>query len=140
MEKDFQKWHKLKSKIHNSITVPDFRERDVWWCSIGANVDVEEDGKHETFERPVLVVRKFNKEMVFGIPLTSRTKESIYHFSFSLHEQVSTAKLSQMRLWSAKRLVRRIGKVGEEQFHEIQKRIVGLFEKRNGPLSGASDA
>ena len=140
MEKDFQKWHNLKSKIHHGIAMPDFRERDVWWCSIGANVGVEEDGKHETFERPVLVVRKFNKEMVFGIPLTSRTKESIYHFSFSLHEQVSTAKLSQMRLWSAKRLVRRIGKVGEEQFHEIQKRIVGLFEKRNGPLSGASDA
>ena len=140
MTKDFQKWHVLKSKIHNHIIVPDFRERDVWWCSIGANVGVEEDGKHETFERPVLVVRKFNKEMFFGIPLTSRTKESIYHFSFSLHGQVSTAKLSQMRLWSAKRLVRRIGKVGEEQFHEIQKRIVGLFEKRNGPLSGASDA
>ena len=129
MEKDFEKWHFLKSALHNTIIVPEFRERDVWWCSIGANIGVEEDGKHDTFERPVLIVRKFNKEMFFGVPLTSRTKESIYHFSFSLHDNVSTAKLSQMRLWSVKRLIRRIGKIGEEQFGEIQKRIQALFSK-----------
>ena len=129
MEKDFQKWHVLKAKIHASTDIPDFSERDVWWCALGANIGVEADGKHDTFERPVLVIRKFNKEMFFGVPLTTRTKESIYHFSFSLHDTTSTALLSQMRLWSAKRLIRRIGKVGEEQFREIRGKINGLLAK-----------
>ncbi len=30
------------------------------WCSIGINVGDEEDGKNELYERPVLVIKKFN--------------------------------------------------------------------------------
>src|SRR3989344_7744356 len=129
MEKDFQKWNILKSKIHHDLPAPEFREREVWWCSLGANIGVEEDGKNDGFERPVLVIRKFNKEMFFGVPLTSRTKESIYHIPFLLHERSSTALLSQLRLWSAKRLIRRIGRIGRGQFAEIQKKVAGIITK-----------
>ena len=129
MEKDFQKWHVLKSKIHYEHPAPEFREREVWWCSLGANIGVEEDGKNDTFERPILVIRKFNKEMFFGIPLTSRSKESIYHVPFVLHDRTSTALLSQLRLSSAKRLIRRIGRVGKKQFGEIQEKIANLIKK-----------
>jgi hypothetical protein len=32
------------------------------------------DGKHPSFERPVLVVKKFNGDMFWGLPLTSRER------------------------------------------------------------------
>ena len=127
--KNFQKWQTLKIKIHEEHEAPIFKEREVWWCSLGANIGVEEDGKNERFERPVLGIRKFNKEMFFGIPLTSRLKESAYHFPFSLHERISTALLSQLRLWSAKRLIRRIGRIGRGQFGEIQKKMSDVITK-----------
>ena len=136
MQKDFQKRHALKSKIHHDHPAPEYREQEVWWCSLGANIGVEEDGKNDGFERPVLVIRKFNKEMFFGVPLTSRTKESIYHIPFVLHERSSTALLSQLRLWSAKRLIRRIGRIGRKQFGEIQGKVATLITKETAPLRG----
>jgi hypothetical protein len=46
MEKDFWKWHSLKSEIEGHVFVSPFYEREIWWCSIGANVGAEEDGKN----------------------------------------------------------------------------------------------
>ncbi len=65
MKKDFEKWHKVKSRTQERCSPPSFEEREIWWCSIGANVGVEEDGKSTLFSRPVLIIRKFNA-MIFG--------------------------------------------------------------------------
>src|ERR1700722_3925220 len=110
MSKDFQKWHELKSKIEDERQSPLFREGEIWWCSVGMNVGVEEDGKNDFFERPVLVFRKFNKDMFWGLPMASRAIRSNYDYSISFHGQESTILISQMRVLSAKRLLRRIGK------------------------------
>jgi mRNA-degrading endonuclease toxin of MazEF toxin-antitoxin module len=48
MEKDFWKWHSLKSEIEKQIPSPLFYEREIWWCSVGANVGAEEDGESMT--------------------------------------------------------------------------------------------
>jgi hypothetical protein len=85
MEKDFWKWHSLKSEIEKQIPSPLFYEREIWWCSVGANVGAEEDGKNDPFERPVLVLRKFNRDMFWGIPITSKEKYGEYYYPFSLH-------------------------------------------------------
>ena len=145
LKKDFQAWHILKLKIELEHSAPPFGEREVWWCSLGANIGTEEDGKNHFFERPVLIARKFNKEMLWALPLTSREKEGIYYLKFSLNNFNSTVILSQLRILSAKRLVRKIGKIGKKQFVEIQQAVAGLFNKqteviKNGPLSGASGA
>jgi len=146
MHKDFQRWHTLKSDIDTSHPCPLFHEREIWWCSLGANVGVEEDGKNDFFERPVMIVRKFNQEMFWGPPLTSRGKDGEYYAHFFLHEIARTAILSQLRTLSAKRLVRKIGRIGKKCFGDIQRETAMILTQKrasinkNGPLAGASGA
>ena len=129
MSKDFSKWHAVKTIIENKYRGPFFREREIWWCSLGSNVGFEEDGKHDRFERPVLILRKFNKEMCWALPLTSREKQGAYYHVLSLHGRTSTVLLSQLRVLSVKRLIRRLGKVSETAFEELQSSMVGLIKQ-----------
>jgi len=38
MKKDFLKWHKVKSLIHESSGLAMFQEREVWWCSLNEDI------------------------------------------------------------------------------------------------------
>lgn len=127
MQKDFDSWNNKKKEINNILKPSDFyfHEREKWWCSIGVNVGYEQDGKNDNFERPVLVLRKFNKETVLIVPLTSVTKKNKYHYKLNTGD--SFVILSQIRLISSKRLLRRIEKIGEKEFNEIIDKIKNLF-------------
>ena len=59
MQKKFIEWHCLKEVLQNKNTKVYFAEREVWYCSLGSNIGNEQDGKHQLFERPVLIYRKF---------------------------------------------------------------------------------
>lgn len=126
--KDYKSWHKLKSQIENEGEEKFFHEQEIWWCSIGVNVGYEEDGKNTKFERPVLVFRKFNKGMYWGIPLTSKIKKGKFYFTFDFKERSSTVILSQLRILSSKRLIRRMGKINKGSFLEIESKISGLIK------------
>jgi len=134
MTKDFDAWNKLKKRTN--VSEKDyaffFHEREVWWCAIGANVGVETDGKHSAFERPVIIVHKFNKEMFWGVPLTSNEHPGRYYQKITHDQGNAWVMLSQLRTWSSKRLSRRIGKVPEDEFIEIIRRI-GDFIKIETP-------
>lgn len=69
MKKDFKKWHDKKSQVNEIEVRPFFHEREIWYCTIGANVGFEQDGSGEDFLRPVIVFRKFNSEIFWAIPL-----------------------------------------------------------------------
>ncbi|MCB9811044.1 MAG: hypothetical protein H6779_04545 [Candidatus Nomurabacteria bacterium] len=56
--KDFKKWNIIKTKLDAKTSHRTFKERDIWWCSLGVNVGHEENGKGGVFNRPVLVVKK----------------------------------------------------------------------------------
>ena len=136
MFKDFFKWHSLKAKIDTSPRRVFFHPQEIWWCSIGANIGVEENGKHTLFERPVLVFRKFNKHMFWGLPLTSKIKkDQPFHFTFSLHQKSQTALLSQMRVLSSKRLIRNLGKISDAQMTALNKAIMHFITETD-PLRG----
>lgn len=135
MEKDFSQWHSLKTIIENDRHSPFFHEQEIWWCSLGANVGFEEDGKNELFERPVLVWRKFNREMFWGLPLTSKKKLGHFYYSFMVHDQDRTAIISQLRVLSAKRLIRRLSKISDSQFGLLEHAI-NSFIKKTDPLRG----
>ena len=134
--KDYTNWHKLKTNIENNGQEKKFHEREIWWCSLGENLGFEEDGKNEKFERPVLVLRKFNSGMFFGLPLTSKKKKDIFHSSFileilndknELEEKESFAILSQLRLFSSKRMIRRIVIINENTFTKIENDFIKLL-------------
>ena len=60
----------------------------MWWCALGINVGVETDGKHGNFERPVLVLMKFNKDAVLVVPLSSNAKRNPYYYPFLAQWQI----------------------------------------------------
>jgi len=130
MEKDFDRWNEKKKAVHGREIHRDFfyHEREVWWCAIGANVGVETDGKHNHFERPVLVVRKFNKEMFWGVPLTSHERFGEYFETVAHEAGISWAMLSQFKTLSSKRLMRKIGMISEKDLKKIQDKIQNLIK------------
>jgi mRNA-degrading endonuclease toxin of MazEF toxin-antitoxin module len=93
--------------------------REVWWCSLGLNVGTEQDGKHTDFERPVLILRKFNRDSVLIAPITSQLKRTSYHVRFT-HDGIEYAVIiSQVRLLTTRRLRRRIFRMPEDMFGEV---------------------
>lgn len=126
-KKDFDAWNVSKKKINDAIKNDDFyfHEREIWWCSLGVNVGYEQDGKNKNFERPVLILRKFNREVSLVVPLTSSVKENLFHYK--LKTSGSSVILSQVRLISAKRLFRKIEIINEKEFNEIVTKIKNLF-------------
>jgi mRNA interferase MazF len=130
MKKDYTKWHKIKTDVNNSEKRVFFHEREIWFCHIGANVGFEQDGTKEEYLRPVLIIRKFNNEIFWGIPLTKseRRKDSKYYYAFSFVEGItSLAILSQVKLIDAKRLVRHIGTMEEDDFEKTKKKLKELL-------------
>ena len=119
--KNFDGWNKLKKKIHVRNKEIYFYEREIWWLEIGVNVGYEQDG--HKYSRPVIVVRKFNKNLFYGIPLTSKKKEGKYYFPLELNGKSNQAVLSQMRAFSSKRLMGKLGKLEVKKFLELCEAI-----------------
>ncbi len=113
-----------------------FHEREVWWCSVGINIGVETDGKNENFERPVLIVKKFNGHMLWVIPLTSKQREGLHYVKISHDRGVSFACVSQMKTMSSKRLLRKIGMIAESEFDAVCTRVIGYLKKSDPALGG----
>jgi len=98
--------------------------------AIGANIGVEADGKHDNFERPILVLRKFSKEAVLAAPITSRIKNDLHHVVYTHDEREFAVIISQIRLISTRRLLRRIFTMDSSIFEKINTSISGMIHKR----------
>ena len=123
MSKPFDAWNTLKKQLQESENKLFFHEREIWWCSLGVNLGFEQDGRNDTFERPVLIVRKFNQDIFLGLPLTSARKEGMYYQKTKHEGRDYTVVLSQMRLLDRKRLQRKIRVLPEIEFEEVKKRF-----------------
>ncbi|MCX6713029.1 MAG: type II toxin-antitoxin system PemK/MazF family toxin [Candidatus Vogelbacteria bacterium] len=124
----FTNWTKLKIRLHVAEREIFPHEREIWWASLGQNVGVEINGKNDNFERPVLIIKKFNDQMLLILPLTGKTKEEKYYYQFKgADERFGSVVLSQIRLISSKRLIRKVGEVSENDFLEIKRKTKGLF-------------
>ena len=138
--KKFNLWNEEKKRL-NDLEKPDdffYHNREVWWCSIGANVGVETDGKHESFERPVLVLHKFNKHMFWGVPLTSNERSGEFYTKIAHEGGNSWAILSQLRTWSSNRLLRKVGMVSEKDFQEIATQVNKFVDTNRPRLAAGS--
>lgn len=129
MTKDFQPWIKKKSLLHDlpDEKIPFYSEREIWWCALGINVGFEQDGKNTHFERPVLVLRKFNKHLFLAIPQTSQPKEGKFYYKVEKDGKEYFLILSQIRVMSSKRLLRKIGMISEGDFSEVGNCVKSLL-------------
>jgi mRNA interferase MazF len=144
MQKDFDKWNIEKKLVNEKAINLDlfFHTREIWWCSSGLNIGVEVDGKNENFERPVLIIKKFNSHMIWVLPLTTKSKENKYYFRIKHNDIHSCIVLSQIKTISTKRLLRKIGTISENDFNEIISEIKNILtsddnvEDRKPPYGG----
>lgn len=127
MEKDFDNWNTRKKEAHKKQLAPLFSEREVWWCQLGVNIGSEEDGKGQNYLRPMLVFRKFNKSIFYGLPVTSKKKDDAFHFVIDSGNVQGSIVLSQMRLIDAKRLSHLLGKITDKELNEVKKKLKDLI-------------
>ena len=120
--KNFDEWNKIKKEINIIPKKAYAYPREIWWCSLGLNVGVETDGKNENYERPVVVMKVYNKESMVILPLTTKKKNDKFHFKIEREETTTWIKLTQTRVISNKRLLRKVDVLNEDIFNELTKK------------------
>ena len=122
MQKDFDGWNAQKKTIHVSGQNKLYHERQLWWCSLGANVGFEQDGTGLEYQRPVLILKGMSRETCYVIQLTTSPRQHRYRIPIGIVEGKSAvALISQMRLIDTKRLVNKIGFLDPKIFTLIRK-------------------
>lgn len=121
--KNFDEWN-IKAKLLNSKNFNDyFYAREIWWAALGVNIGSEQDGKNESFERPLLILKRINKDLCLIAPFTSKIVTNDYRISTQSTGMGAQVVLSQIRVISSKRLLRKIGKVKIIIFLEVLIRL-----------------
>ena len=124
--KIFEDWTKLKIRIHVSEANKNvyFKEGQVWLAHVGQNIGVEANGKNENFERPIIIIKKFNGFSFLGVTMSSKSREGKYYIELKDNSRTSSfANLSQLKLMSAKRLIRNVRDLPEKDFELIRNKI-----------------
>jgi len=117
----YQQWKILKYKlIKTEKRPPKFNERDIWWCSVGINVGYDINGKHHLSERPALIIKKFNSDMFFGLPLTTQQKLYRTRYPIIVKGKKADVILDQGKTYSADRLNRRERIMSPKDFKNIK--------------------
>ncbi len=106
-----------------------FREKEIWWTALGQNIGYEVDGKHELFERPVLIIKKYSHDMCFVLPLTTQLKTPIpwYHIHIFVEGKKSAVNITQGRSISVKRLLRRVEVLDSKKYIEVIEVFINQF-------------
>lgn len=128
--KDFENWHELKQRLDGKGKLVPYKKRQIWWTSLGVNIGHEIDGKHQSFERPVLVIKKINASSAFVVPLTSTIREGDSRLvSFEINGKKSSAAIAEARKIDVRRF-RRIfkEKMSNKDFTNIVKKFKAQFD------------
>jgi mRNA interferase MazF len=126
--KDFNIWNTRKIIINEKVQIPFFHQREIWFCFLGLNVGFEQDGKGEDFQRPIVIIKKFNNEVFWAIPLSRTKRRGKYYFEFPFDSNTtSVAILSQIKLIDARRLSRKIGDLDEINFRALIEKLKALL-------------
>lgn len=128
--KRFLAWIGIKQKLDgHEYRPPLITEGDLWWCAVGENVGVEVGGKSKNFTRPVIILKKFGRLGFLGIPTTTQERSGTWYVSFVHKRVLETAMLSQARIFSYKRLDRKMGTLDGEDFKKVKEAYVRLFKQ-----------
>jgi mRNA interferase MazF len=124
--KNFDVWNTLKKVLDQAEAPPDRfpKEGEVWMSALGENIGYEQNGSGDNFSRPILIVKKFNNHMFWGIPLSTKQKGFDFYFNYTdPNGQKVSAILAQMKLVSIKRMRRKLYEIPDEMQKEIRTRL-----------------
>lgn len=127
-EEKFEKWSELKASLNLRDEIPYFREWQVWFINMWLNIWFEQNWKNENFQRPILIVKKFNKNMILWIPLTKTKRFWKFYKELDIVEEFkSYAILSQIKMYSSNRLLSHIWWISLLELKDIKKKINTLI-------------
>lgn len=129
--KDFINWIQYKIILNSHTQLISFKEREIWWRSLGVNVGSEQDGKNKKYNRPVLVIKKFNKTQFWGIPLNTKSQENDdFYFKLDIKGKDCWVCLSQLITLDSRRLSTnsKIEKISESEFKRIKQKVIRFLE------------
>lgn len=128
----FFQWTKKKIWHHLQVDAGSvhYKEREVWWAALGHNIGFEVNGKHELFERPVVILKRYNEHMCFVVPLTTQIKKPLPFYQIPVHfdGKPSVAVISQGRTISTRRLLRKFGILDFETYNQVILAFRSQFE------------
>ncbi len=119
------KWAIKAQKLsYAKLPTRNFKEREVWLVAIGHGVGSEVYGKLNDFQRPVLVLKKFNNHRFLGVPLTSNQK---YSGNFAVKTRFcgicGKAMIDQIRTYDSRRLFKKMGMLDKPTFEIVSRKI-----------------
>lgn len=120
-------WFGLKLKLWHKEDKVLFKQRELWWCSLGVNLGEKIFGKGDKFTRPVLIFKKFTSNSFLGLPLTSQDKKGSWYVEIRQRGRKSCIMLNQARVLDKKRLTKRIGTLDDADFQKVQKQFIQLY-------------
>ncbi len=129
MKKKFDEWNKVKIKLDSKYPSKGyFHEREIWWCHLGLNVGHEQDGKGDTFTRPVLIIRKFGNELCLVLPLSTRVLRGEYFFPLlSESNIIRVALFHHIKSIDSRRLMTVMDHISIQEFEFVKEKITILF-------------
>ena len=132
MQDNYDKWNKIKKQIHKENIILGYKNRDIFYMKMGENIGFEQNGKGENFVRPVVIIKGFNENMFFGVPLSTKIKDGKFYYTFEFKKQnttiINNALLSQMKLFSTKRLLNKIGIINQDDFKNLKIKFKKLID------------
>jgi len=127
--KYFDNWNNQKKEVQVKKEIPYFYGREIWYIKMWLNIWFEQDWKGENFYRPLIILKKFNKDLFWWIPLTSINKDWKYYFGFiDSNNKKQIVILSQLKLYSSKRLVSKKWDISKIDFINLKEKIKSLID------------
>ena len=124
--KDFDSWNEQAKLLNQNVFKEYFHEREIWWCALGVNIGSEQDGKNDSFERPVLIIKKISSDLLLIAPLTTKISTDNYRIATDSAGQPGQILLSHFRTVSSKRLLRRICRIKLATFQKVIIRLMSM--------------
>lgn len=84
------------------------------------------------------MIRKFNRQMVWVIPITSQSKNEKFYNKFIFDEKIYFSCITQIRTLSTKRFLRKIGMMQENDFNKIIDKVGSFLKNETPPNDGES--
>jgi mRNA interferase MazF len=131
VEKVYNKWNEIKKITNKNKRKLGIKPREIFWIKLGQNIGSEEYGKDKNFARPIIVLRKLTSDLFVGVPLTSTLKNNDYFHSFEYVNKQNglvqnSAMILQIRVFSIKRVMNKVGIVNKNDFEIIVKKCQSI--------------
>ena len=94
----------------------------MWFIKLGVNIKHEQDGGKE-FLRPMLIIKKFSKDIAWAVSLNRTKKRGRFYHVFKFQREDSATVLSQLRLIDVRRFSYYKGRISTREFEKIKKKL-----------------